>query len=92
MYTRPELAPIAQAGSLPPTQLQTRKGEAGWAGLSLVPQRDSQAKVGGRGQVRVLGGGRGWGACFLSGQCWQLWTEGWPHQEGAAQRRGASGG
>lgn len=87
MYTRPELAPVAQAGSLPPAQLQTRKEEAGWAGLSLAPQRGGQAKVGGRGQVRALGGGRGWGACFLSGHWRQLWAEGWPDQEGAAQRR-----
>lgn len=52
VYTRPELAPAA----LPPAQLQTWKGEAGQAGLGLVPQGGGQAKVGGRGQARALGG------------------------------------
>lgn len=43
--SRPEPAPAARGGSLPPAQLQTREGEVHGAGLGLAPQRGGQAKV-----------------------------------------------
>lgn len=82
VYTRPELAPAACVASFLRRSCRLGKEETGWAGLSRVPQRGGRGKVGGRGQARVPGRGRGWGVacatCFLSCRWRWLWTEGWP--------------
>lgn len=95
VHTRPEQAPAARAGSFRPAQLQTRGGGGQWG----WPQLRSPGRQPGQGGRPRPGrsAGRGPGgqgaapprASCPAGRRRQLWTEGWPHQEGAAGEAGS---